>query len=93
MDLLDFLIKDWSVTTDKRLKIIGNNELFIIVRGEDCCFKVCNGTIQRDNSPALESKKEDVDTKMFLCCQHAKTFGLNFVSTVSVDADVEIIGL
>ena len=93
MDLLDFLVKDWSVTTPEQLQIMGNNEIFITVRGETFCFKVSNGIIQKDNCPALESEQEEADTKMFLCCQHAKTLGISFVNIVSVDADVGILGL
>ena len=93
VDLVAFLLRDWSTPTPAHLKALAEKELFVTVRDLAFCLVAINGTIQVNPIPQVASKQEEADTKMFLCSEHAHSLGFLRVNIVTVDSDVTIVSL
>ena len=92
LELLDFLIKDWS-TNEKYCCQFDKKEIYFTIR--DQAFRIsCNqNQLLKDPVPDLSSKQEEADTKMFLCAAYASHLGFKSVSIITVDSDVAILSL
>ena len=85
---MDFLLRDWSTPAPAHLKVLAEKELFVTVRDLAFCLNAINETIQLNPVPQIASKPEEVDTKMFLCSQHAHSSGFSRANVVTVDSEL-----
>ena len=57
------------------------------------CISSNQGILLCSHDPELSNSQEEVDTKMFLCAQFARSLGFQLVETMTVDSCVSILSL
>ena len=92
LELLDFLLKDWS-TNEKYCELFGRKEVYFTIREQAVRIWCQENPLLNKSVPGLSSKQEEADTKMFLCAAFASQLGFNSVHIVTVDSDVAILSL
>ena len=85
---MDFLLRDWSTPGPAHLKALAEKEPFVTVRDLTFCLTTIFETIQVNPVSQIASKKEETDTKMFLCSQHARPLGFLSANIVTVDSEL-----
>ena len=88
LDLIDFLLYDWS-TNSKHSQLLDGKEFYMTIRVEAHC--IVHGVISCDRVQELSSIQEEADTKIFLCAKFAASLGFESVSIITVDSDVAIL--
>lgn len=92
LELLDFLLKDWS-TNEKYCNLFGNKEIYFTIREQAVRIWCNQNQLLKEAVPDLSSKQEEADTKMFLCAAYASQLGFDSVNIITVDSDVAILSL
>ena len=70
IDLLSFLIKDWSSNTD-HCQVLDGKELYITFKDKAFCINAHHNQLSKIDVDGLSSQQEEADTKMFLAAQFA----------------------
>ena len=89
IQLLKFLIADWSNTDRFKLKI-GNRCIYITVKEKCYAIWVGEHKFRCTEAEELFSNQEEADTKTILCCKHAELLGHRNVCIITVDSDIAI---
>ena len=92
LDLIDFLLYDWS-TNSKHSQLLDGKEFYMTIRDEAHCISLVHGVISCDRVQELSSIQEEADTKIFLCAKFAASLGFESVSIITVDSDVAILSM
>ena len=60
-----------------------------------CCFliKQENGRIKMTDVPELTTSQEEADTKVFICCAHARDDGFSSICIFTVGSDIPLYAL
>ena len=90
--LVKFLLEDWADET-RFIDVISYKKIYVNVESKFFVLQVENGSVTCSESEELETEQEEADTKVFLCCAHAASAGLNDVCISTVDTDIAIYAL
>ena len=92
LELLEFLLKDWS-TNESHCDQLDGKELYFTIRDQAVCLSSNQGRLSCINMPELASRQEEADTKIFLCTAFASSLGFHADNIITVDSDVAILSL
>ncbi|XP_047132181.1 uncharacterized protein LOC124811086 [Hydra vulgaris] len=93
VDLITFLLNDWSHTEMFALKLTG---YILFVNLQSRFYKLTcevGGQVTSEEVESLHTNQEEADTKVFLCSKHAASIGFDSVCIHTVDTDIAIYGL
>ena len=88
-ELVKFLCKDWGSSDDYK-PLINDHSLFVNVCDMFFLIKQENGRIKMTE---LTTSQEEADTKVFVCCAHARDGGFASACTFTVDSDIPLYAL
>ena len=87
MDLVRFLIEDWS-TNPCHINVIRSTKIYATVEDKAFLIKLHTGVPGKERIVTLESNQEEADIKVFLCAQFAVTWNISFITIVTVNIDI-----
>ena len=88
LELVKFLLNDWSHPTRYAHLFTSDTYLFFNCASQMHKLTLNDGLVE--SALEFDCDQEEADTKVFLCCKHAETYGASAVCISTVDSDIPL---
>lgn len=89
IDTVDFLLEDWS-NESRFANLLEGRRIYFNHGSNFTTIEGKNNVVTSEENVSLTNKQEEADTKVFLCCVHARNLGLESACIETVDSDIAI---